>query len=223
MKNTNTLTGDAMTNGIPPTINVQLTDLVNSNLSLVDTMAKLLMKQNDNCSWLTESDLLGAGYEALFDAARVYDATREASFKTYASHCVRNAMLAEIKRMCPIKVSDNQRKTIAIVRNDTDDSDWANPKPSVFDEFQSLKLGCNWDIELQWQLEMLEEAMIKLKSEERLLLRYHYGFDKKCMTLQEIASLFNVSPQAIQKRIKGIETKLRTFIEGASASYRLCA
>lgn len=43
------------------------------------------------------------------------------------------------------------------------------------------------------------------------------------MKLEEIANKLNVSPQAVHKRIKNAIAKLRTFIEGASSPYRMCA
>lgn len=50
--------------------------LVETHTGLVTCWAKRLMKMNENCDWLTEDDLLGAGYEALWAAARTYDARR---------------------------------------------------------------------------------------------------------------------------------------------------
>jgi DNA-directed RNA polymerase specialized sigma subunit len=59
-------------------------------------MAEQFKKENTNIDWPTEEDLLSAGYEALIIAARTYGASREASFKTYATAYIKNAMLAEI-------------------------------------------------------------------------------------------------------------------------------
>ena len=88
--------------------------LVETHIGLVNRMAKQLMKKNSNCDWLTEDDLLGAGYEALAVAARAYEDSREASFKTYATTCIKNAMLAEIRNMFPVKVNDKHLKIVLI-------------------------------------------------------------------------------------------------------------
>ena len=70
--------------------------LVKRHLALVSKMAEQFMKENSNIDGLTEEDLLSAGYEALVAAERTFDASREASFKTYATTYIKNAMLAEI-------------------------------------------------------------------------------------------------------------------------------
>ena len=70
---------------------------------------------------------------------------------------------------------------------------------------------------------MLDEAMVQLEPEERFLVRCNFGFDGEKMTLEELADIAKVSPQAVHKRIKKAEAKLRAFIEGASSPYRLCA
>lgn len=212
-----------MDSGAQPNLNDNPTSLVKAHLGMVDALATQLMKQNVHFTWLTESDLSGAGYEALVDAARAYDASREASFKTYAWHCVRNAMLAEIRRMFPIKVSDEQRGAVAIIRDNSEDTELDGVRPSLFDKFQSAKLRCDWEPERKWQLEMLDEAMVRLEPEERFLVRCNFGFDGEKMTLEELADIAKVSPQAVHKRIKKAEAKLRAFIEGASSPYRLCA
>ena len=70
--------------------------LVEEHLALVSNMAEQFKNENTNIDWPTEEDLLSAGYEALVVAARTYDASSEASFKTYAMTYIKNAMLAEI-------------------------------------------------------------------------------------------------------------------------------
>lgn len=223
MKNSHALNGGALNGGAHLNLSDDQTALVKAHLDMVDAMARQLMKQNAHFTWLTESDLSGAGYEALVDAALAYDASREASFKTYAWHCVRNAMLAEVRRMFPIKVSDEQRGAVAIIRDNTEDTELEGVRPSFFDKIQSARLRCDWESERKWQLEMLDEAMAMLEPEERFLVRCNFGLDGERMTLEELASIANVSPQAIHKRIKKAEAKLRAFIEGASSPYRLCA
>ena len=91
--------------------------LVKTHMGLVNSMAKSLMKKNTHCDWLTEDDLIGAGYEALNAAARNYDLSREVLFETYATTCIRNAMVAEIRNMFPVKLS-NKQTMINLVRND---------------------------------------------------------------------------------------------------------
>ena len=132
-------------------------------------------------------------------------------------------MLAEVRRMFPIKVSDEQRGAVAIIRDNSEDTELEGVRPSFFDKIQSARLRCDWESERKWQLEMLDEAMVQLEPEERFLIRCNFGFDGEKMTLEELADIAKVSPQAVHKRIKKAEAKLRAFIEGASSPYRLCA
>ena len=67
--------------------------LVEEHLALVSKTAEQFIKENTNIYGLTEEDLLSAGYEGLVAAAHTYDASREASFKTYAMTYIKNAML----------------------------------------------------------------------------------------------------------------------------------
>ena len=188
--------------------------LVETHIGLVNKMAKYLMKKNENRDWLTEDDLIGAGYEALVSAARNYVASRDASFKTYASTCIKNAMLAEIRNMFPVKVYDKQSKT-CLVRNDEADS--AN------EGLELARLFCNWESEQRRQLESMMEAMTMLSPDEQWLLRCYYGFDGEPMTLQGIAKLLYVSPQAVHKRLKRVHDKLRKLVMDNRPSYSLCA
>ena len=192
--------------------------LVEPHIGLVNEMAKHLMKKNENCDWLTEDDLAGAGYEALLSAARNYDASRNASFKTYATTCIKNAMLAEIRNMFPVKVNDKQHK-IGLVRYDGDDKE-TNRGVEVL---EMTKLFCNWELEQRWLLESLMETVTQLPSDERWLLRCYYGFDGEPMTLQGIANILFVSPQAVHKRLNRVHDKLRRLVMDSRPSYRLCA
>lgn len=188
--------------------------LVDANIDMVNKMAKQLMKKNANCDWLTEDDLIGAGHEAIVVAARTYDASRNASFRTYASTCIRNAMLAEIRNMFPFKVNDKQPRPFLVRNEDAE-------RESMMLELSGFQ--CNWEPERRWLLESLLEAKTMLKHEEQWLLNCYYGFDREPMTLKEIANLLQVSPQAVHKRLKHIHDKLRKLVVDNNTYYSMCA
>ena len=188
--------------------------LVETHMDLVVRMAKQMMKKNTNCDWLTEDDLIGAGHEALVAAAHTYDASREASFKTYATTCIRNAMLAEIRNMFPVKVNEQQTKK-NLVRND-ETEDYA-------EVYELAKLLEHWEWEQRKLQETVAEALGWLTPDERWLIRCYYGFDGDAMTLQNIADLLSVSPQAVHKRLKRVHDKLRKLVMDSRPSYRMCA
>ena len=188
--------------------------LVENHIGLVSLTAKQMMKKNANCDWLTEDDLIGAGFEALVAAARTYDAERNVSFKTYATTCIKNAMVTEIRNMFPVKVYDSESRT-GLVRSDEADGE------AKLHELADL-LGY-WESEQRRIKETVAELMTLLSTDERWLLRCYYGFDDEAMTLQGIANLLLISPQAVHKRIKHVHDKLRKLVMDSRPYYRMCA
>ena len=187
--------------------------LVETHTGLVISTAKQLMKMNKNCDWLTEDDLRGAGYEALWTAACTYDASREASFKTYATTCIRNAMLAEIRNMFPVRVNEKESKSL--VRNDESEAGT--------EVYELARLLEHWDWEQRKLQETVADLLGRLAPDERWLIRCYHGFDSEPMTLQEIADLLSVSPQAVHKRLKRVHDKLRKLVMDSRPKYRMCA
>lgn len=188
--------------------------LVKTHLGLVNGLAKSLMKNNSHCDWLTEDDLVNAGYEALDAAARNYDSSREASFKTYATTCIRNAMVAEIRTMFPVRINDKQTKK-SLVRNGEAEGD-----AEVFEQARLLEHD-EW--EQRKQQETVADILGRLTPDERWLIRCYYGFDDDAMTLQSIADLLLVTPQAVHKRLTRVHDKLRKLVMDSHPYYHMCA
>ena len=195
-------------------LNAYQSHLVETHHSLVNSMAESLLSLQTGHLGLTKSDLTGAGYEALISAACHFDSTRNASFKTYANKCIWHAMVAEIEQLFPSQTIVNQNgkvKEQRFIHDETINSDL------------TVRFCCNWEAEQAWQLETLNEAIASLNPKEQFLIRCYYGFDNKAMKLEEIANRLNVSTTAVHKSLQKALTKLRTFIEGASSPYRMCA
>ena len=188
--------------------------LVKTHLGLVNGMAKSLMKKNAHRDWLTEDDLLGAGYEALNAAARNYDPSREVLFKTYATTCIRNAMVAEIRTMFPVRINDIQTKK-SLVRNGDVEGD-----AEVYEQARLLEHN-EW--EQRKQQETVADILGRLTPDERWLIRSYYGFDDDAMTLQHIANLLLVTPQAVHKRLTRVHDKLRKLVMDSHPYYHMCA
>jgi RNA polymerase sigma factor (sigma-70 family) len=188
--------------------------LVDEHVGLVSKMAKKLMKMNAHCDWLTEDDLLGAGYEALNDAARNYDPSREVLFKTYAMTCIRNAMVAEIRTMFPVRINDKQTKK-SLVRNGEAEGD--------AEMYEQARLLEHWEWEQRKQRETVSEILGWLTPDERWLIRCYYGFDGDAMTLQALGDFLLVSPQAVHKRLTRVHDKLRKLVMDSRPYYHMCA
>ena len=188
--------------------------LVDEHVGLVSKMAKEMMMKNAHCDWLTEDDLLGAGYEALNDAARNYDPSREVLFKTYATTCIRNAMVGEIRKMFPVRINDKQTMT-SLVRNGDAEVD-----AELCEQLRRLEHD-EW--EQHKQQETVSEILGWLTPDERWLIRSYYGFDGDAMTLQALGNFLLVSPQAVHKRLTRVHDKLRKLVMDSHPYYHMCA
>ena len=189
------------------TITSNQSQLIQANHDLVGILARKLSMRCQKCSWVTVDDLVSAGDEALVKATQSYDPYRGANFRTYASHCIWNEMLAEIRCLFPVKMSDEQRESVSIVRYDAYDSDWDCPNPSFFDKIQAKSMHCNWDWEHECLLEKLNRAVSKLEP----------------MTFKQIATLEQVTPQAVCKHLNGVHDELRGQVLDEQISFKLCA
>ncbi len=205
------------------TITPNQSKLIQVNHDLVGILARKLSMRCQECSWVTVDDLVSAGDEALVNATQSYDPTREANFRTYASHCIWNEMLAEIRRLFPVKMSDKQRESVSIVRYDAYDSDWDCLNPSFFDKIQAKGMYCNWDWEHECQLEKLNRAVSKLEPKDQTLVYRRYGYEGEPMTFKQIATLEQVTPQAVCKHLNGVHDELRGQILDEQISFKLCA
>ena len=205
------------------TITPKQSKLIQVNYDLVGILARKLSMRCQKCSWVTVDDLVSAGDEALVKATQSYDPSREANFRTYASHCIWNEMLAEIRRLFPVKMSDKQRESVSIVRYDAYDSDWDSPNPSFFDKIQAKGMHCNWDWEYECQLEKLNRAVSKLEPKDQTLVYRRYGYEGEPMTFKQIATLEQVTPQAVCKHLNGVHDELRGQVMDEQISFKLCA
>ena len=205
------------------TITSNQSQLIQANHDLVGILARKLSMRCQKCSWVTVDDLVSAGDEALVKATQSYDPYRGANFRTYASHCIWNEMLAEIRCLFPVKMSDKQRESVSIVRYDAYDSDWDCPNPSFFDKIQAKGMHCNWDWEHKCQLEKLNRAVSKLDPKDQTLVYRRYGYEGEPMTFKQIATLEQVTPQAVCKQLNGVHDELRGQVLDEQISFKLCA
>ena len=205
------------------TITPNQSKLIQVNHDLVGILARKLSMRCQECSWVTVDDLVSAGEEALVNATQSYDPSRGANFRTYASHCIWNEMLAEIRCLFPVKMSDKQRESVSIVRYDAYDSDWDCFNPSFFDKIQAKGMHCNWDWEHECLLEKLNRAVSKLDPKDQTLVYRRYGYEGEPMTFKQIATLEQVTPQAVCKHLNGVHDELRGQVLDEQISFKLCA
>ena len=92
-------------------------DLISSYAKLVKRIAHQLMARLPNSVQI--DDLIQSGMIGLLEAASKFDATRGASFETYASIRIRGSMLDEVRRgdWTPRSVHRNARRVAQAVRD----------------------------------------------------------------------------------------------------------
>ena len=209
--------------GANQTRNTQHDNLIQSNLGLVEMLAKYIISTNTKHDWLTKDDLVNAGYEALVEAALTYNNAGGASFKTYASHCIMNKMFAEIRQMFPVRVPKKQWNEYSLVRDESDETERYKLRISVFDKCQMEATNNDWGTMQEELLEEVVEAKDKLKSEERELVHYRYGFEGESKKLWELAEIYHISQQAVDKRLNKIHDKLYRLVTDECPNYKQCA
>jgi RNA polymerase sigma factor FliA len=82
---------------MPPSDAPAVLELVRAELGLVDGIAKRVSRLIGRA--VQQEDLVGAGREGLFDAARRFDPSRGTSFRTYARVRVEGAIVDAVRQM----------------------------------------------------------------------------------------------------------------------------
>lgn len=208
--------------GADQTRNTQLANTVESHFGLVRSQARYMLNCNKNRLGLTEDELVSAGNLGLLNAILHYNSEGNASFSTYATKCIRNAMLAEIRKWHPCHTVEEQEienGTPVVVKK----------KEDLFVSIEDLgyyptqSVNCDWEAEEYELFETLHEALAILNDKERRIIRAKFGFDGEAMKLHEIADEYGVSIQAIHNCYKNAISKLRDFFGGDNSPYSMCA
>ena len=145
-------------------------DLVHQHASLVKRIAHHLLARLPDTVQL--DDLIQSGMLGLFEAAKNYDATKGATFETYAGIRIRGAMLDEVRKgdWAPRSVHRNNRKVIEAMRlvearegRDAQDSEVAQQLGmrledyySLMQDFQGHRLFSYEDMLDQGEMELTE-------------------------------------------------------------------
>jgi RNA polymerase sigma factor for flagellar operon FliA len=124
-----------------------LTDLVNEHATMVKRIGQHLLARLPNTILL--EDLVQAGMMGLLEAARNYDASKGASFETYAGIRIRGMMLDEVRKgdWIPRSVHRNARKISDVIRKvenglgrDATDSEVAKQLDVTVNEYHQMLL-----------------------------------------------------------------------------------
>ncbi|KAA3604883.1 MAG: hypothetical protein DWQ01_19950 [Planctomycetota bacterium] len=162
-------------------------------------------------SCVSEEDLFSAGMEGLLTAARSYDPSRGAEFKTYAYHRVRGSILDELRRMDYLPRSQREKarrlgyEPPAVVGIPTDE-----------DGQESLTAG---EIEPACEQrdlqEVLDAAVQELPAKMRTVLILYY---KENLRMREIGERMCLTESRVSQIHSNAVARLRWMLNPPSQS-----
>ena len=186
--------------------------LVRTHMGLVEYLENSFLSRYRS-NRLVKGDLANAGYEALWTAATSFHRFGEA-FLPYAYTAIKNAMQKEIRKLFPVDLKNSYK-------SEEDFSYGAVFSDAAYDEYEMQHYN-GWEVEEERLFECVDDAVERLTTEDRKLIKAYYGFDGRCVTLQQYGDLTNVSAQAVDKKKRRIQRQLRARIN-ADCGYSMCA
>jgi RNA polymerase sigma factor for flagellar operon FliA len=103
----------------------EVLDRFHAELDLVEIVARQVIRATS--STIDLDDLLSAGREGLLAAARRFDPSQQATFRTYADYRVRGAMLDEIRKMSALPRRAYARLAALEAASAYSEGDWEAP------------------------------------------------------------------------------------------------
>lgn len=206
--------------GDPP----EVLERFHANLELVEIVTGRLLR---SLHWpVPREDLVSAGHEGLLDAARRYDASRGATFRTFAYYRISGALFDEVRRQAPLPHHSYKRlkATEAVTHFGEGDAGFEPSAPGLSEagEEESLDdhiLGAALGIRLQLEdentkapetsathpeiayeraelLSLVRQALDEIDTAEADVIRRYY-FEER--NLEDIASEFGLSKSWVSR------------------------
>lgn len=175
-------------------------ELIERNLRLV-----VYTSQKFNNTNINMDDLVSVGTIGLIKAVGSFDVTKNIKFATYASRCIENEILMQLRK------SVKTRGDISLDEPLSTDKDGNQLKVSDILGTESDTVGKQ--IEKREECEFLLTAIEKLNHREKLIMKLRYGLiENKELTQKEVAEQLNISQSYISRLEKKILIKLRKEI-----------
>jgi RNA polymerase sporulation-specific sigma factor len=170
-------------------------ELTKEHLGLIEYQLSTL-----NVDENVEDDLRSVGHFGLLNALRTWDSEKSAGFKTYASVCIRNAMLNELRH---IMVRD---KRVVLTNVGYERPDANIPRDKTLNPEELLLEKDNNRV--AWQ--KLMSILPSLSNRQKYILRHRiHCEDSEIETQAEIASRFKCNQSTIQREEKTLYENLR--------------
>jgi len=171
--------------------------LIEHNLRLVVYIAKKF----DNCG-IEMEDLISIGAIGLIKAVQTYKFDKKIKLATYASRCIENEILMQLRKMTKIKAEVSLDEPL----NNDGDGNELLIEDVLYDEKQTL----GKDMEKSSEQQILWEIINKLGNREKeiMIMRFGlYGGEEK--TQKEVADELGISQSYISRLEKRILLKMR--------------
>lgn len=150
-------------------------------------------------------DLVSIGTIGLIKAAKTFKSEKNIKFATYASRCIENEVLMELRR------TTNSKTEISIHQKLNIDLDGKNPQ--LLETLKTENDVTLKNIEMENDITLLEIAMSKLPPREKNIIMLRFGMgnlDEK--TQKEVADMLGISQSYISRLEKKIINKLNEYM-----------
>jgi RNA polymerase sigma factor for flagellar operon FliA len=158
---------------------------------------------------VSEDELFSAGMFGLMRAARSYDASRGAGFKTYAYHRIRGAILDDLRRMDFLPRSLRER-----AREQGEAAPAMVAIPTDEDGHESLSARSQ---EASWEQEdmhdLLEREIDNLPDKMRIVMSLYY---REEMKMREIGERLHLTESRVSQIHSNAVSRLRLALRGAA-------
>ncbi len=178
--------------------------LIEHNLRLVVFIAKKFENTG-----LELEDLISIGAIGLIKAVKTYSVDKNIKLATYASRCIENEILMQLRKNTRIK---NEISLDEPLSSDGEGNELLLADIIPIDEESVSK-----NIEASAEKQVLMNVIAKLDEREKIIMELRFGLaGKEEKTQKEVADLMGISQSYISRIEKKILLKLRKKLEKAS-------
>ncbi len=178
--------------------------LIEHNLRLVVFIAKKFENTG-----LELEDLISIGAIGLIKAVKTYSVDKNIKLATYASRCIENEILMQLRKNTRIK---NEISLDEPLSSDGEGNELLLADIIPIDEESVSK-----NIEANAEKQVLMNVIAKLDEREKIIMELRFGLaGKEEKTQKEVADLMGISQSYISRIEKKILLKLRKKLEKAS-------
>lgn len=171
--------------------------LIERNLRLVVYIARKFENTGVNIE-----DLISIGAIGLIKAVNTFNTEKKIKLATYASRCIENEILMQLRRSCKLKMEVSLDEPLNV--------DWDGNELLLSDILGTDNdLVCR-DIEDEVDRELLKIAMDKLEPRERRIMELRFGLGgKQELTQKQVADMLGISQSYISRLEKNILNTLK--------------